>query len=177
MLSPVPRNCRWTPSASWVNTPSITIPQDYFLYAVDQHQIDGLANPTAPKDAKLPKDSTTFQIHQWVAEKPDLKKFDLPPYVIGDWVVVERQVVRKGERIGAQETVPFPVWRSLKETFEVPGTAGDPKKKIPPTIGGSIVLKGEDAPVLVDFAGGKRYKPNSHLPRRRVSCRGLDPDL
>jgi hypothetical protein len=146
-------------NAAWVTTPSITIPQDYFLYAMDQHLFDEMVNPLAPKkfDFKLPKDATTFQVHQWVTEKLDQIKADT--YVIGDWAIVERQVVRKGERIGAAATVPVPVWRPTREAFGVPKTLGN--KKEPDKMGARIVLKSEaDAPVLVDFAGGRRYKGN-----------------
>ncbi len=138
--------------SSWVTTPSITIPQDYFLYAMDQHQIDDPAG--ARKSEKLPPNATTFQIHQWLAEKPDLLNSG-PPFVIGDWVVVERQVVRKGERIGAKETVAFPYWRPNREAFELPKLPVDPKRRNEVRYGASIVLKGDDAPILIDFAGGK----------------------
>ncbi len=91
-------------NASWVTTPSITIPEDYFVYAIDQYLFDEAANPSLKKETKLPKDATTFQIHQWVSEKLDQVKADR--YVIGDWAIAERLVVRKGERIGAYE-----MWR------------------------------------------------------------------
>jgi hypothetical protein len=152
---------------SWVRTPSITIPQDSFLYAMDQHLLDEWANPANARksDVKLPANATTFQVHQFVTERRDQEKPERDPYVIGDWVVIERQVVRKGERIGAKETVPFPAWRPLREAFMVPGTPGDPKKKIPATVGARIALKSEaDAPVLIDFTGGKRFKPNTATP-------------
>ena len=64
-------------NTSWVTTPSITIPQDYFLYAIDQHQYDRLINPPAKENKEAEKayatspQETTFQIHQWLGEKSD----------------------------------------------------------------------------------------------------------
>jgi hypothetical protein len=147
---------------AWVTTPSITIPHDYFLYAVDQQHIDDTMNATPNKkapDIKLPRDATTFQVHQWVKERTDVVNVD--KYVIGDWAVAARQIVHKGERIGVSSQVPVPVWRADKDAFEVPIIKGNPKLKVPDKLGVRITLKPEtEAPVLVDFSGGHRLRPN-----------------
>jgi hypothetical protein len=138
---------------SWVTTPSITIPQDYFLYAMDQTLFDEAASPPTKKEIKLPpKDTTTFQVHRWMTQAMDMEKGE--PYIIGDWVVVERQVVRKGEHIGGTLTVPVVVWNKMKEAFEVPKT---PATKKDPEKWARIKIK-DDAPILVDFTGGRRLK-------------------
>ena len=153
-------------NTSWVTTPSITIPQDYFLYAIDQHQYDRLINPPAKENKEAEKayatspQETTFQIHQWLGEKSDQdpRNLEEKKYMIGAWMVLDRKVVRKGERIGGTEKmVFFPAWRPLAEAFAIPKTPGDVKKKVPAHLGVAIKLK-DDAPVLVDFAGGKKMK-------------------
>jgi hypothetical protein len=149
----------------WVTTPSITIPYDYFLYAVDQQQLDEWAKEVpgkkpAPSDIKLPKEAIPFQIHEWVGTKKDEDKE--MPRAIGDWAIAPRQVVHKGERIGVISQVPVPVWEELREAFVVPTIKGDPKKRIPDKLGIRVKLKLEnEAPVLVDFSGGKRMQPGT----------------
>lgn len=154
-------------ASTWVSTPSITIPQNYFLYAMDQHQYDQTINPPAKvnksvEDAyKLPKEATTFQIHQWLgSDKYDQRIAEREPYAIGDWGIIERQVVRKGARIGAEEWIVVPVWKKMKEAFELPRMPQG--KKQPDAIGAHLRFKDDDkAPVLIDFTGGKKMKPNN----------------
>ena len=78
--------------------------------------------------------------------------------MIGAWMVLDRKVVRQGRRIGGTEKmVFFPAWR--------PWLKRSPSRKPPATsrrrcrliLALAIKLK-DDAPVLVDFAGGKKMK-------------------
>jgi len=181
------------PLDSWVNTPTITIPNEYDLYAVDQHLLDDWAGEKkshhgeTKKDLATPKDHTTIQIHKWVGQKNSSNFRDT--YVIGDWVIAERLQVRKGDLIGKDSVVQAPVWRPLKDTFEVPQGIeikhrtqrglvmtkqgiiidmtpewSDPAKRaiaLPPM-----------PPVLVDFFGGKRMSEDAAVDALVMSSDG-----
>ena len=146
-------------------TPSVTIPRESYLYAVDQVLVDelGLAAP-AKKGNVIVGDATVkqikefipFQVHQWVGKKADNVGLE---HAIGDWAILERQLVRRGEHIGLAGFVTVPVWSPLKEAFDVPKFR-DIKAKPPIDKHGIHIdlLREPEAPVLVDFVGGKRIR-------------------
>jgi hypothetical protein len=107
---------------------------------------------------------TPFQMHQWIETRKDLEKGGLP-LVIGDWVIGERQMVRKGDPIGKKLTVQAPVWMTLKDSFEVPQYPSSDvkdKRKAPKGAHFDMIQGGRPA-VLVDFSGGKRLNRNNGL--------------
>ena len=172
--------------SDWVETPRISIPEEYHLYTVDQKLIDDSAEgkifkgpPPLYKPDVVARE-TTFQIHQWLPSGSDLLVAVADPYVIGDWVICERQTVRKGEYIGKGNVLLTPAWSKLKDTFEVPlNKDPDPKVKLGPRglhldllmeyrtpvkDGDDVKWKIErKAPVLVDFTGGKRLNRSNQL--------------
>ncbi len=159
--------------SDWEFTPSINVPYDYFLYVLDQQLHDEWTAPpvigakpvTTPPDPRW-RDHAFFQIHQWIQKKFDPK--DRTDFVIGDWAVAERVVVRRGERIGIDVPVVVPVWKERKDAFEIPVIEKDAKdKKSKTKLGFKIDMRKEvtdnegkrveeDPPVLVDYVGGKR---------------------
>jgi hypothetical protein len=150
--------------SNWVETPTITIPAESYFFAVDQHLVDEMAAGNQPKKTptkdpyQLAKDQTTFQIHQWT----QTARKENTVLMIGDWAVAERVAVRRGESIGFQAFVQVPAWKAEKDSFEVPlirdPTVKDPKRAgMKPGLLMDFKLDSE-RPVLVDFAGGKRYK-------------------
>ncbi|MSQ95161.1 MAG: hypothetical protein EXR98_11480 [Gemmataceae bacterium] len=158
--------------SDWEETPDVYVPSDYNLYALDQQTHDHWTAPPvigkpatpAPLDPKW-RDHVTFQIHQWVKRKFD--PVDRQDFVIGDWAVAERVSVRRGERIGVDVPVIVPVWKELKDAFEIPhqikDTAAKDPKKAPMKPGIKIDMarevkdgEFEAPPVLVDYTGGKR---------------------
>ncbi len=176
-----------TGDKEWEYTPSITIPQESFLFAVDQHLLDEIAAEKAPEKKALPKgnpfkldkDETTFQIHQWTERTPDKKNNTL---WIGDWTIAERVVVKRGESIGFQALVKVPVWFKDKDAFEVPHDVlvKDPKKpKDSGTVKQGILMdfKGDGKrPILVDFIGGKRFNGAILQDEAAVEALILSPD-
>ena len=80
-------------AAGWAATPSVTIPGDDFLYAVDQAHVPpklkvGFNNqPSA--------DQAVFQIQRWVDAYRPPEGGD--PQGIGDWLVATRFFVNRGE--------------------------------------------------------------------------------
>jgi hypothetical protein len=175
------------PPSEWVETEAIPIPREYNLYAVDQQLIDDWDAGVAPKKGALPilkgevLNSTPFQIHQWVESKNDSVNVGVG-YVIGDWVIAEKKMVHRGEPIGRNLTVHAPAWFEKKDLFEVPHppkVIGKKDPKTGPIKGMNIDLlpSGAKAPVLVDFAGGKRLTPqNALLEETAVEALVLFPD-
>ncbi len=157
-----------------VRSPRIVIPHEFHLYAVDQQLLDKWADNEEDKKAVPAKDRdmTMFQIHQWVKKKEDL--INTRTHLIGDWAVAERIAVRRGDPIGIKAAVVVPVWNELRDTFEVPRLVDDPAPKdkknvarlpgININLTDTIIKDGAEVhllpPVLVDFHGGRRYKPN-----------------
>lgn len=154
-----------TLASKWEYTPTITIPRESYLYAVDQHLLSELAEGKAPKkkDGKpdpflLKKDETTFQLHQWVGKTRESNNLD--PRFVGDWAIAERVVVKRGEEIGKQATVNLPIWYKEKDSFEVPKEIKERDPKKPKEF---ILKQGmkmdfnldDQRPILVDFTGGK----------------------
>jgi hypothetical protein len=167
----------------WTST--IDIPHEHFLYAVDQHTLDEWEKPQpkkgpppTPEKYRVAKDQTVFQIHQWTKMGRDIKRNGFP-YTIGDWAIAERVLVRRGEAIGEKAFVQVPFWNKDKDTFEIPPKMNDPFVKKGDTIPGLLMDFKEDGqrPVLVDFAGGKRYKANNTLEEETaVEALILTPD-
>jgi hypothetical protein len=169
----------------WATTPTITIPGEYHLYALDQKTLDDWAKPPQDKDkkkkdtfdTKVHRERTTFQIHQWV---PDRQVFELrETAILGDWIVAERISVARGEQIGVNVLVQAPVWKELKNAFDLVYYVEKEKVKGKTVVkdykvGMRIDMKkeiidpktrkpvDEGYPVLIDFVGGKRAKPNSN---------------
>lgn len=143
--------------SDWTLTESITIPHDYYLYAVDQELLDKGKAPAS--DLKV-KDATPFQIHQWMNEPPASRDQTIV-YPVGDWVIAERVLVQKGSRIGVAATVNTPFWVSNKDRFDLAkraGASGTEIEMMPPTASnkGNGIVGTEGYPVLIDFVGGKR---------------------
>jgi hypothetical protein len=176
------------PPSAWVDTPNITIPHEFHVYAIDQQLLDDWADDKGPKKGgvvpiyqpSFVNNFTAFQIHQWVELKKDYAKPGAEPYVIGDWVIGERQLVRKGEPIGKRLTVQAPVWLTLKDAFEVPQHL-DPdvkdKKRAAKGVHTDMTPPDGKAPILVDFTGGKRLNKNNGLDEETaVDALVLMPD-
>jgi hypothetical protein len=152
-----------TPS-EWVFTPAITIPPEYFLYAVDQKNLTNSGEPRplakGEKAEKADKDHShmSFQIHQWTDTYRDPERNR--PLVIGNWVIGEQIVVRRGEAIGSLVDVRAPAWVKEKNAFEMPVMIIDAKRKLTKP-GFKIDFKDQgERPILVDFVGGKEVKGN-----------------
>ena len=157
-----------------VETPTITIPGEYYLYAVNQQPAfkvnDGGAwEAPKEKDAYKPE-HVAVQIHRWVDEvRRD--------QAIGDWCIAERIYLRRGDPVGKVVNVEVPTWNSEENRFQLGKGVADngpaPKNAPPPVIRKGPVMIAPPAPggaagipvnfavttpppVLVDFDGGKR---------------------
>jgi hypothetical protein len=161
----------------WTQTPDYSIPVSYRLFAVDQFQHDhmGEKDPRViqykknnVKEFRPPDDQqhpyAVLQLHRW---------FGQTDFRIGDWAIVERLSVRKGESIGGQEMiVEIPTWSDGKGTYEIRHTTPPPVKgKAAPRPVAGVPLdfvplvsspdgrrRDPIPPVLVDFEGGRRTR-------------------
>jgi hypothetical protein len=151
--------------SQWVTTPTITIPDEYHLYAVDQSVVDLAEDGKKPEGVtKARPDQAVFQIHRWV------KTDNAGTHPIADWAIAERLLVRRGEPIGSQDLiVEMPTWNILRGGFEllgvVPGKAAKRQKNATHGVPIDFLPKVADAdgkavaaaaPYLVDFDGGKQ---------------------
>src|SRR5262249_51361721 len=78
-------------------TPPVTIPGEYFYYAVDQHPLTSDISPGGNDKQPLDHDKVPVQIHRWLGST---SVGDAGERQVGDWVIAERLLVRRGELIG-----------------------------------------------------------------------------
>lgn len=151
-------------------TPAVKIPAEFFYYAVDQ--TDRVSDLTRGNDVKAAdQDKMPVQIQRWVQA--------LDKKVIGDWVVSERLLVRRGDVIGRRlefsifrdkDITPdmiaaeVPYWdetQGARGEFRMNGDWVDDKKggKKFKATGLPMIfqLPNRPPPLLVDFEGGKRH--------------------
>jgi hypothetical protein len=163
-----------------VDTPTITIPGEYYLYAVNQqpeHKVLRGSDWDAPKEKDPYKpEHVAVQIHRWVDEAKQSGSRD---QAIGDWCIAERIFLRRGDPVGREVNIEIPTWNSEENRFQLGkavGNAGAPNPKAPPQMpvrgkGPAMMPPPQAAatggipiqfavttppPVLVDFDGGKR---------------------
>jgi hypothetical protein len=191
--NPVDLNPDWTKSPvlrpderSMTGTPPITIPQENFFYAANQDPTESkvprgndLHEPKpSPGKGDMDQSRVAVQIQQWKGNSGD--------HQIGDWVVVERLLVRRGDPIGRRSDVykdprdkkfqdelgivmtEMPYWDPLLGSFRLPTiTRKIPDKKNPKEMIDKVEPSGipmtflrinPPDPILVDFEGGKRDK-------------------
>src|SRR5262249_24539529 len=170
-------------------TPLITIPGEFFFYAVDQKDVPppndkgkalACEVPYANDHDKMDQDKIAVQIHRWIGAPQD--KIRDQEHAVGDWVIAERLLVRRGDQIGkrlefnakkeakdgSDKVQPnwinaeVPEWERLMGGFHIVGERMRDKDKRKPdsykVTGFPIEFQITNRPpVLVDFEGGKRW--------------------
>ncbi len=153
LLSPV-----WTP------TPVVTIPGGYHLFAVDQFNYDqmGEKDPKAATNKarelakKMDSEHAVVQLHRWFDRGGESSE-----YLVGDWAIAERLIVRKGDWIGGRDLITeIPTWNKGRGSFEMretvpPAIKGKPAPRAQKGVPLNFIPK-EPGPLLVDFDGGRR---------------------
>jgi hypothetical protein len=165
------------PPSPLVETPTITIPGEYYLYAVDETPMVRVVHGS---DSETPKEgfkqeSVAVQIHRWVDEA---KQTGARDQAIGDWCIAERLYIKRGDPVGREVNVEVPTWNSEENHFQLGKAIADngglkqpppikikgPAMMMPPVLGAMTSSGGipvnfavtTPPPVLVDFDGGKR---------------------
>jgi hypothetical protein len=137
----------------------VTVPDELLYYAVDETQPGAPAPPANPERAAI-------QIHRWLERarlNPSEQESTVP---VGDWAVLQRLLVHRGEYIGRLAEAEVPVWRSAIDNFTL---AVQPEERVRLRNGqfGNRKHRGvyvdfqtdplyDSGSVLVDFDGGKR---------------------
>jgi hypothetical protein len=133
----------------------VTVADELMYYAVDE-RLDQRAPP-------VNSDRAAVQIHRWLEEvrvNPGDKNSVVP---VGEWSILERLLVHRGEYIGRLEEVDVPVWRTTKDTWALAGHGDEPNvRQLRPARSKGVVVDfaldpvKQNASVLVDFEGGKQ---------------------
>jgi hypothetical protein len=168
-------NAGWTKNkeyaSDWVETPRISIPEEYFYYVINQTK--GFASriqPNPNKNMNMTIDYTSardalgaeripFQFHKYVGnfQTPDA----LMRYV-ADWEVAERVLVGKGETLGREVELEIVAWNWGKGQFEYAGTSPKPGKAKGAFSGVPVDFRPPQPIILLDYVGGEvKYTPKT----------------
>jgi hypothetical protein len=138
----------------------VTVADELMYYAVDE-KLDQRVPPANSERAAV-------QIHRWLEDvrvNPSDKNSVVP---VGEWSILERLLVHRGEYIGGQEEVDVPVWRTTKDTWALAGHSDEalsrveqrieqlrPTKKHGVLVDFAMDPVKQNASILVDFEGGR----------------------
>ncbi len=158
-------------------TPAVTLPPEFFYYAVDQDPLVSKAPKGSDVKGAIDPERVAVQIHRWIDLSNAGGAAVLDPYQIADWVVAERLLVRRGELIGRRGEfnerlkddpslvhVEIPYWDYQEGRFILKGEhlEKDDKKKKKGSVfkatGIPMIFSQihQRPPVLVDFEGGAK---------------------
>ncbi len=187
-------------------TPAVTLPPEYFYYAVDQQPLVSKA-PKGNDVKPIDPERVAVQIHRWIDLSMGGGTAVQDPYQVADWVVAERLLVRRGEVIGrrgefnrfkddpALVHIEIPYWDYREGRFVLTGEIREDKKKNINFVSVGIPMYfrvHQYPPVLVDFEGGTKSSrvgfrevaayemlildPDNHLVVRRSDVDTADPE-
>jgi hypothetical protein len=140
----------------------VTIDPEMHYYAVDQVDYEQREGDPRYRDRGPYRNHTLspgrqlyLQAHRWL-EGVRPKGFK-SPLLFGEWTVVERFPVWKGEYIGSKERVEVPVWQFARESFTIASDSTTARRS--PGIGvyfgyGRDEFDNKEA-ILVDFSTGR----------------------
>jgi hypothetical protein len=134
----------------------VRIPDELLYYVVEEK--GDRPQPTAARDEVF------VQVHRWLTEartKPGTPNTEVQ---VGDWTVLERRGVRRGEYVGSWAEVPVPAWIPSRDRFIIAVHPDELKqargrlslrqhKGIPIDFATDPVYG--DRSLLVDFEGGE----------------------
>src|SRR5262249_45851674 len=133
------------------------VPQDVYYYATDE---------------KPSRDSTVIQVHRWVDKLFKDPQNNQTEAKVGDWTIVEKLPVRRGEYLGKVAETEGPLWNIEKEGFEMavnPKNKNDKKLPVDFTV---RTFRALDPALLIDYQGQKdlqerlEYRvPDSNKPK------------
>ena len=128
-------------AAEWAASPTVTVPGDEFLFAVDQSEL----RPKYPDKRSPDSTQAVFQIHRWVDVDAGWSHQN-----VGDWLVAPRIFVERGEFVQTPPNyaLEVPVYLLGKGHLSLIGS-----RKRRGTILAPVSF-GDDS-LLVDFEGGR----------------------
>jgi hypothetical protein len=139
----------------------VTVPDDLEYYAVNER----VGGPAETNERKA------MEVHRWldtVQVNPRERASAVP---VGDWTIMPKILVRRGEYIGRKADALVPVWKPTLNGFAFATPPEDelrrgkfkrliPHTGIPVDFGTDPLSEIDAGPVLVDFDGGRRTAPN-----------------
>jgi hypothetical protein len=142
-------------------TPWVAVEPEWQFYVVDENilrpPVGGKLPPYSTRltpNVQSGRSQTAVQIHQWV---PDFQDVDKENRQLGDWVILERLLVRPGQRIQPERPVgvTLPEWVADRLVFQ----SSDRKTKSGARARVKWDFVSPTAPLVVDFHGGKLDYP------------------
>jgi hypothetical protein len=106
----------------------VTVPYDTLVYAVDELSIHpdykgksmllGQEKKVHKLNTELANNNrVAVQIHRWVPAIQSQK--ETSSFSLGEWLIAERLLVKRGEFIGRKAEVQVPKWLTEKQTYEI----------------------------------------------------------
>lgn len=133
----------------WFELPgSVRIPPDLHIYAVDLKE----AEPRARHYQDMPadKDQMAFQLQKWV-EEVNPTGGARKPVPVGEWTVLDRILIHKGEYVGGTYAVELPAFDFAQEDY-ILAAFSDPRLLAAKRV--EVNFSDGTPPLLVDFGGG-----------------------
>jgi hypothetical protein len=136
----------------WTDVPGrITVPNDVTYFAVDEKPEKG-ATPTPANSERI-----AVQIHRWLdytLTSLSSSQIRLP---VGDWSILERLLLHRGEYIGRMVPKKVPTWEATLEDYMLARDTTAKKNEVP--VDFSTRLSRVTPPaLLVDFQQGGRVQ-------------------
>jgi hypothetical protein len=127
----------------WTRVPgTVVLGPDFLYYAVDMKRLD----PRFPGRA-AGRNEVAFQVHLWIGNYKLFRGARAELWAVGSWVVAERILVPRGDRVGGRQSIRLPVWLAEEKRYSVRGPRDDIVRFGPNS-------KLARAPLLLDFEGG-----------------------
>ncbi len=135
-------------------TPTITIPGEMFYYDVDQFPLHASPSKLKLGDTGAANiEHIPVQVHRWIDRVTGGDR----EHAIGDWVVAERLMVKRGEFLGrADVLVEVPEWVLKAGKFELATSLQ--KRRTTHAIPVSFLPQNSQPSLVVDFSGGRHDK-------------------
>jgi hypothetical protein len=134
----------------------VTVTPQTYYYAVDERPENQRGRMELAN-----QDRAALQVHRWLERVRTNPTNNNSEINVGDWAILERILVYRGEYIGRTERVDVPWWNPVKETFvlasppdEVKPKGARPTSRAQPKSGVPVDFNTEA--ILLDFEGGKR---------------------
>jgi hypothetical protein len=133
-------------------TSRVAIPDEHRIYVVDEK--------TERSSAMANKDRAFVQVHRWIDRAP-INTGD--PIQVGDWSVLERRQVHRGEFVGKVEETEVPTWIPSFDRFIIAVQPSELKRgqtRIRRVMGIPVDFatdrdKEDNRALVVDFEGGE----------------------
>jgi hypothetical protein len=140
-----------------VLTEEVRAGPDWHFYVVDQSPLETKVAgfKTVDRLRPVPPDRIAVQVHRWVSDLGEAGP--APPQLVGDWLIAERLLIKRGELIGKGVVeVEAPVWDATRSTHVLGRLVRPGKGKGTPAVSKTAIpinFAGDSSPVLADFWG------------------------